>query len=134
MSKSSDKMIIDIPTEKKGAGSIGVPITPVHCTTLNLTQYITRYKGQTKLMRLNSIADKCPELRIEALRLLIDELKKGVNTTLYASICQFSNGSLGADYDFGQYYYYYYSYYSYYYYYYYYYSYHYYNYYYYYYY
>ena len=95
MSKSSDRMIIDVPNDKKGS------ITPVHCTTLNLLQYISRYKGQTKLMRLNAIADKCPELRIEALRLLIDELKKGVNTSLYSSIRQSNNGTLGPDYDFG---------------------------------
>ena len=105
----SDKMDIssDRSSDRKGvtttsASSSSSSITPIiHCNTLNLSQYISRYKGHTKLIRLHKIAEKCPELQIEAYRLLIDELKKGINTSLYSIVSQQVSHKLGAEYELG---------------------------------
>ncbi|KAG0221793.1 hypothetical protein BGX31_009556 [Mortierella sp. GBA43] len=42
---------------------------------LDLDAYIANYKGHTKVNRLEFIADRCPALQIEALKLAITELK-----------------------------------------------------------
>ncbi|KAG0265663.1 COP9 signalosome complex subunit 1 [Mortierella polycephala] len=42
---------------------------------LDLDAYIASYKGHTKINRLEFIADRCPSLQIEALKLAITELK-----------------------------------------------------------
>ena len=106
----SDKMDIssDRSSDRKGvtttssASSSSSSITPIiHCNTLNLSQYISRYKGHTKLIRLHKIAEKCPELQVEAYRLLIDELKKGINTSLYSIVSQQVGHKLGAEYELG---------------------------------
>ncbi|KAI7827572.1 26S proteasome subunit RPN7-domain-containing protein [Gamsiella multidivaricata] len=42
---------------------------------LDLDAYIANYKGHTKVNRLEFIADRCPSLQIDALKLAIQELK-----------------------------------------------------------
>ncbi|CAM9303563.1 unnamed protein product, partial [Ectocarpus fasciculatus] len=51
-----------------------------------LEQYISSYSGYTRLRRLRAIATKFPQLRSDAIRLVIDLLKQGSNTSFYHKI------------------------------------------------
>jgi COP9 signalosome complex subunit 1 len=55
-------------------------------SSFDLEQYISNYSGLTKIKRLLFVADNSPELRKEAARLAIQELKKGKNTQLYKEV------------------------------------------------
>ena len=72
---------------------------PVTCTSLNLAEYIGRYSGYTRIQRLVFVAEKCGNLQEDAYRLLISELKRGTNTTLYVNIHALVGTILG--YEFG---------------------------------
>lgn len=74
---------------------------PVTCFSLNLTQYIDRYDGYTKLQRLLFIADKCPNLQEDAYRLLLNELKRGSNTAMYLKVYEQVGAAVncGAEFD-----------------------------------
>jgi COP9 signalosome complex subunit 1 len=65
------------------------------CSTLNLSTYIDRYNGYTKLQRLLFIAEKCTNLQVEAYNQLLVELKKGCNTALYMKIYYLVGAALG---------------------------------------
>mmetsp|Transcript_23453 Transcript_23453/g.22600 ORF Transcript_23453/g.22600 Transcript_23453/m.22600 type:complete len:541 (+) Transcript_23453:7-1629(+) len=65
------------------------------CSTLNLSTYIDRYDGYTKLQRLIFIAEKCSNLQEEAYNRLLVELKKGCNTALYMKIYYLVGAALG---------------------------------------
>ncbi|KAF9949740.1 COP9 signalosome complex subunit 1 [Modicella reniformis] len=55
---------------------------------LDLDAYIANYKGHTKVNRLEFIADRCPALQIDALKLSITELKntQTLNIPRYANL------------------------------------------------
>ncbi|KAK2182658.1 hypothetical protein NP493_342g02030 [Ridgeia piscesae] len=55
-------------------------------TTLDLETYATQYKGLAKLYRLTYIADHCPPLRVEALRMALAYVMTTYNTNLYQQI------------------------------------------------
>lgn len=52
-------------------------------SSFDLSSYISNYSGHTKIKRLLFIAQQNENLRLKALKLAIDELKKGINTQLY---------------------------------------------------
>ena len=72
---------------------------PVTTSTMNLNMYIDRYEGHTKLIRLLSIAEKCPNLQEEAYRMLLTELKRGSNTAMYVKIHSLVGSVLGVEMD-----------------------------------
>ncbi|KAG0263794.1 COP9 signalosome complex subunit 1 [Actinomortierella ambigua] len=57
---------------------------------LDLDAYIANYKGHTKVNRLEFIAERCPSLQLEALRLAILELRKtnSLNVLRYVNLVQ----------------------------------------------
>ena len=58
-------------------------------TESDLLSYISQYSGYTKVRRLVFIAENCPvEMRAEAVRLAIEEIKRGINTTLYRDVAE----------------------------------------------
>ncbi|KAK3805875.1 MAG: 26S proteasome subunit RPN7-domain-containing protein [Benniella sp.] len=63
---------------------------------LDLDAYIANYKGHTKINRLEFIADRCPALQIEALRLAITELKntQTLNIPRYANLVKKLNDAV----------------------------------------
>jgi len=52
----------------------------------DLETYATQYKGLAKLYRLTYIADHCPPLRVEALRMALAYVMTTYNTNLYQQI------------------------------------------------
>lgn len=58
----------------------------VENTTLDLEQYAAQYSGLAKLNRLLFIADHCPMLRVEALRMALAYVMNTYNTSLYQQI------------------------------------------------
>ncbi|KAF5761441.1 putative proteasome component (PCI) domain, winged helix DNA-binding domain superfamily [Helianthus annuus] len=67
---------------------------------LDIEAYAGLYTGRTKISRLIFIADKCDivSMKLEALRMAYDEIKKGENTQLFREVVQKINGRLGSDY------------------------------------
>ena len=64
-----------------------IPILFRFCLCLkDLEQYATNYKGLAKLYRLMHIANHCPLLQIEALRLALTSVMTTYNTNLYQQI------------------------------------------------
>ncbi|KAF5451536.1 hypothetical protein F2P56_026637 [Juglans regia] len=69
---------------------------------LDVEAYASLYQGRTKIMRLLFIADHCegnPGMRLEALRMAYEEIKKGENTQLFREVVQKIDGKMGPDYD-----------------------------------
>jgi len=64
---------------------------------LDPAAYISRYSGNTKAIRLQFMADRCSNLRVECLRQLILEIKKGSNTTYYNQVMNFVNNMGGPE-------------------------------------
>ncbi|XP_052781933.1 COP9 signalosome complex subunit 1-like [Mya arenaria] len=58
----------------------------VESTTLDLEQYASQYTGLAKLNRLKFIADHCPPLRLDALRMALQYVMTTYNTNLYQQI------------------------------------------------
>ena len=54
--------------------------------TFEIKPYIDNYEGYTKTARLAFIVEKFPQLQIDALKLLVEELKFGLNTTMYTKV------------------------------------------------
>jgi COP9 signalosome complex subunit 1 len=67
--------------------------------SFDLEQYISNYSGLTKIKRLIFIADNSTELRKEAARLAIQELKNGVNTLLYKEVLEKYGNEVGHTFD-----------------------------------
>ncbi|KAF5451538.1 hypothetical protein F2P56_026639 [Juglans regia] len=68
---------------------------------LDVEAYASLYQGRTKIMRLLFIADHCegnPGMRLEALRMAYDEIKKGENTQIFREVVQKIDGKIGLDY------------------------------------
>jgi len=53
---------------------------------IDLESYISNYTGHTKIRRLQFIAERSPELQVEALKMAIDELKNTMNVSKYREI------------------------------------------------
>ncbi|XP_022650923.1 COP9 signalosome complex subunit 1-like isoform X2 [Varroa jacobsoni] len=62
------------------------PIVTVHRPTLELESYAANYTGLAKLNRLMFIADRCPTLRVEALRMALDHVMGTLNVAKYTEI------------------------------------------------
>lgn len=55
----------------------------VNNPTFELEMYAAQYTGLAKLNRLLFIADRCPPLRIEALRMAMDHVMGTLNVSKY---------------------------------------------------
>ncbi|KMT00204.1 hypothetical protein BVRB_1g020190 [Beta vulgaris subsp. vulgaris] len=68
---------------------------------LDVEAYASLYSGRTKIIRLLFIADRCDNnstMRLEALRMAYDEIKKGEDSHLFKEAAQRIDGSLGPSY------------------------------------
>lgn len=65
----------DVPAEE--------PMMVVNSPTLELESYAANYKGLAKLNRLIFIADRCANLRVEALRMALDHVMGTLNVAKY---------------------------------------------------
>ncbi|KAJ6722870.1 hypothetical protein OIU74_007452 [Salix koriyanagi] len=70
---------------------------------LDIEAYAGLYTGRTKITRLLFIADRCGQndntaMKMEALRMAYEEIKKGENTQLFRDVVQRIDGRLGSDY------------------------------------
>jgi COP9 signalosome complex subunit 1 len=77
-----------------------VDVTPSDLFDLN--NYASAYTGYTKVERLVLIAERSKKHRAEALKMAIDELKKGSNTITYRKLYEKIGDELGAGYAFDQ--------------------------------
>ena len=86
-----------IVTDEVKNATTGLPILKdaITCTTIDLKLLNDRYDGYTKLQRLLLVAEKCENLQEDAYRLLLIELKKGSNTSLYTKLFTQVGVSLG---------------------------------------
>lgn len=66
--------------------------------SLDLDAYSARYVGRSKIVRLRFIASRSAELECDALRLAIDEAKKGLDTVAYRELVVLGDGKLGKAY------------------------------------
>lgn len=72
----------------------------ITCETLDLPTYLGRYEGYTKYRRLLFIAEKCQNLRDDALKALISGLKTTGNIAMYIQACGLANeAKLGPEYS-----------------------------------
>ncbi|OQR76628.1 COP9 signalosome complex subunit 1-like [Tropilaelaps mercedesae] len=69
-----------------GEPAVEEPMTIVHNPTLELESYAASYTGLAKLNRLMFIADRCPVLRVEALRMALDHVMGTLNVAKYNEI------------------------------------------------
>lgn len=71
---------------------------------MDVEAYGSLYSGRTKITRLIFIADHCgnESMRMEALRMAYDEIKKGDNTQLFKEVAHKIGGKLGSDYSLDQ--------------------------------
>ncbi len=86
-----------------GSGSsskAAVDVTP--SDLFNLHSYADSYSGYTKVERLILIAERSKKHRSEALRMAIEELKKGSNTITYRKLFEKIGDELGAGLGFDQ--------------------------------
>lgn len=64
----------------------------VHKPQINLSKYAKRYENVARLIRLKFIAEVCPNLRVEALEMAIDQVKQTYNVKMYeelhSALCQ----------------------------------------------
>lgn len=67
----------------------------------DLETYTSNYVGHTKIIRLRFIAEKCSDsaMELEALRMALDEIKKGDNTQVYIETIERVRGRLGRGYQ-----------------------------------
>lgn len=66
--------------------------------TQDLEAYASRYEGRGRILRLRFVAWRSPTLELDALRLAIDDAKRGRDTALYKELVALGNGRLGPDY------------------------------------
>jgi len=67
----------------------------IHHEEFDLDGYASNYAGHTKIQRLVWLGERCPEKRVQAFRMAIDELKKGADTTLYTEVISRGRELLG---------------------------------------
>ncbi|KAI3925803.1 hypothetical protein MKX01_003362 [Papaver californicum] len=67
---------------------------------LDVEVYASLYSGRTKVTRLMFIADRCDNqvMKLEALRMAYEEIKKGENTNLFKEVVEKIDGKLGSEY------------------------------------
>ncbi|XP_037074697.1 COP9 signalosome complex subunit 1-like isoform X2 [Pollicipes pollicipes] len=80
-----EPMQIDAPPEENENAS-EEPLPEVHTASLDLETYIASYKGLGQLYRLSFIAERCPPLRVEALKMAIQLVQNTFNVALYQSL------------------------------------------------
>eukprot|EP00270_Netrium_digitus_P022111 TRINITY_DN977_c0_g1_i1.p1 TRINITY_DN977_c0_g1~~TRINITY_DN977_c0_g1_i1.p1 ORF type:complete len:449 (-),score=121.18 TRINITY_DN977_c0_g1_i1:57-1403(-) len=68
----------------------------------DLDAYFSNYIGHTKIARLRFFAERCSSeaLELEALRMAVDESKKGDNTSVYKEVVEKISGRLGPAYNY----------------------------------
>ncbi|XP_037544712.1 COP9 signalosome complex subunit 1 [Nematolebias whitei] len=54
--------------------------------TLDLEQYATSYSGLMRIERLQFIAEHCPQLRVEALKMALTFIQRTFNVDMYEEI------------------------------------------------
>ncbi|XP_054716212.1 COP9 signalosome complex subunit 1-like [Uloborus diversus] len=81
---SVEPMQVDAPPDENDASEEEVYI--VENPTLDLEAYISSYTGLAKLYRLIYIADHCPSLRIEALKMALSYVQSTYNVSMYQMI------------------------------------------------
>lgn len=71
---------------------------------IDVENYASLYTGHTKIARLHFIADHSHSrnLELEALRMSLDEIRKGDNTALFKDCVEKINGRLGPSYALDQ--------------------------------
>lgn len=76
------------------------PRTVISGELLDIEAYASLYSGRTKISRLLFIADRCDNasMKLDALRMAHDEIKKGENTQLFREVVQKIDGRLGPSY------------------------------------
>lgn len=79
-----EPMQVDLAPEENE--NIEVEQHIVESSSLDLDAYISQYQGLARLYRLNYIADHCPPLRVEALRMALNFVMSTFNTTMYQQI------------------------------------------------
>lgn len=60
----------------------------IHYELQDLEAYVNNYNGLARIYRLIYIADHCPKLRSDALRLAISHVIKTMNVNLYQTLHQ----------------------------------------------
>lgn len=73
------------------------PPVLVENTSLDLESYIVDYAGRSRFRRLAFVAVKCPQLKVEALRLALDELKTDQRPALVQEIAAALKSSAPSD-------------------------------------
>eukprot|EP00245_Coleochaete_scutata_P005782 TRINITY_DN19649_c0_g1_i1.p1 TRINITY_DN19649_c0_g1~~TRINITY_DN19649_c0_g1_i1.p1 ORF type:complete len:435 (-),score=92.43 TRINITY_DN19649_c0_g1_i1:295-1599(-) len=70
----------------------------------DLETYASNYTGHTKITRLRFIAERCNNrsMELEALRMALDEIRKGDNTFVYLETVEKVYGKLGPEYQLDQ--------------------------------
>ncbi|KAG7155570.1 COP9 signalosome complex subunit 1-like [Homarus americanus] len=79
-----EPMVIDMAVEEND-NTEDEPVI-VESTSLDLETYANCYTGLAKLQRLVFIADRCPQLRVEALRMAIQYVQTTYNVNLYTQL------------------------------------------------
>ncbi|KAB7504591.1 COP9 signalosome complex subunit 1b [Armadillidium nasatum] len=79
-----EPMVIDMAVEENENTEEEAII--VENTTLDLETYSNSYTGLAKLQRLIFIADRCPQLKIEALKMAISYVQTTFNVNLYSQL------------------------------------------------
>ncbi|KAF6017632.1 GPS1 [Bugula neritina] len=84
LSLAPEPMQVDDGTE--GEVSEAEELVVVQNPSLDLDTYIASYQGMAKLQRLLFIADRCPSLQHEALRMALSTVMQTYNTMAYQSV------------------------------------------------
>lgn len=71
---------------------------------LDVEEYASRYSGRTKILRLLFIGHKSTDLtmKVQALRMALDEIKKGEDTKIYRQVAEKIGALLGSEYELDQ--------------------------------
>ena len=72
----------------------------VHCTTISVNSYASRYEGEARHARLHFIAMRSSNLQEDALKALLRSLKKSGNTHMYEEVSRKVGAALGPDWEF----------------------------------
>ncbi|XP_043215295.1 COP9 signalosome complex subunit 1-like [Amphibalanus amphitrite] len=80
-----EPMQIDAAPEEND-NSVEEPVTEVMTACIDLDSYIASYKGLGQLYRLMFIAERCPPLRVEALKMAIELVQSTFNVTMYQTL------------------------------------------------
>jgi COP9 signalosome complex subunit 1 len=90
--------MIDDPMSNGGESTS--PPTAAMGEPMDIEAYAGMYTGRTKVLRLLFIADKCDNetMKLEALRMAYEEIKKGVDTNLHREVSSKIRGCLGTKY------------------------------------